>query len=1428
MSTPSTTPDPTKVIDRLTGSENYAIWRSKIQVMLQYQKAWFIIDKGEEGNSSPPDILSTEKKAAWSDAYALSAYTIYMSLGQEPTLQVLDFSHDPVKMWRVLEETYHPKNAGALYSGLSALQSLVKDEDESLESLISRFRALKSEVKKLISEDAKGKDVVDDIAIICLLHALPQNYESIRQSLFSLPKLSEQHVEEVLRRQSLNEQQQKAIALATVSRKPPAASRSDSAASAPKPDSSSNLRCLLHSNSTNHSTEDCKVLRAIISKDKETPRKPRGREKGNSAQSSEDTPASPVESAGSASSSLPPGTHADDWCADTAATSHMTFRRDWISDLKPCSVSIELADHTQIYAKGVGSIRLIPSGCASGKPITLTNVLYVPDLQINLLSVLHLTQKKEYTVTIDSSAMNFYMHGLLQFRALVKGNLAYIDGRTQPAEFAHVTSLSPPSQEIWHSRLCHVNYRYLHELYQKGLVSGLTMSSSSPEPRICEPCIMGKQHRDPFPHQATHRATQLLELIHSDLHGPLPVQSHSGYRYWVSFIDDYSRYTTVYLLKNKSDTAYAFKQFKAYAENQTGRSIKVLRDDKGGEYSSKEFAKYLALAGIDRQRTAPGTPQQNGVAERFNRTAQERVTSMLTESEFSPGFWAEALTTYIHVHNMCPTSAVKGSTPYELWHKRKPDVSHLRIFGCTAYVLIQDHKRKSLQPHSIKCKFLGYEPGIKAWRFWDSKGRKVMVSRDVKFVEIPVSKPDMSHGICKSYDKLYTDGICKSYAKPTSATGNTPSDFYVPPLPAPLEPAARDEEHIPEPENQHEPARPDEQPARNEPVAQNAPAAPRTPPPARRSARPRTAPVDYWRVPDAQRFRDTPRPERVQEAPQHPAPDLPRERSESPDPLLIGPEAAHSIVHREPVSYKHAMKGSDAALWQAACLQEYNSLLENGTWELVDLPPGRKAIGHKWVFKIKLHADGTIDRYKARLTAQGFSQKADIDYHELFAPVAKFSSIRVVLSIATILDWEIDQIDFETAFLNGDIEEEIYMTQPEGFHHGDSNKVCKLKRSLYGLKQSSRCWNEKLHAAMLDLGFKRIYSDYAIYIYNSPDKHMHIPIYVDDGIMACNSRQYLDHVKSELSKRFKLKDLGPIHHILGLEITRDRSKRQLFLSQSYYLQTVLERFNMQDCNPCSTPLPPAPLLHSMSPKTEQEKEEMRKVPYINVVGSLMYLAVATRPDIAHAVGVISQFNANPGSAHWSAAKRILRYLKGTPKYALRLGLTTPQTTPQIGIKAYSDADWAGDRDTRKSTSAYAMFLGDGLVSWSSKRQPVVALSTTEAEYISAVHAGQEIIWLRNILGELGFPQVQSTPLFIDNQSAIATSKNPENHSRIKHMDIRLFWLRDQISKNVIEPSYKHTTEMVADILTKSLGSIAHNRCIKGLGLVDLGQSALSD
>ena len=523
-----------------------------------------------------------------------------------------------------------------------------------------------------------------------------------------------------------------------------------------------------------------------------------------------------------------------------------------------------------------------------------------------------------------------------------------------------------------------------------------------------------------------------------------------------------------------------------------------------------------------------------------------------------------------------------------------------------------------------------------------------------------------------------------------------------------------------------------------------------------------------------------------------------RSTRERREPEYYGEWVNVAALSEEPKTVKEAKSSPKSEEWTEAMESEINSLNKNQVWELVRLPEGKKTIGCKWIFKTKVDGDGNIERYKARLVAQGFTQRYGIDYDQTFSPVVSFESIRSIIAIAAKNNLKLHQMDVKTAFLNGELNEEIYINQPEGFVvKGLEDHVCKLKRSIYGLKQSARCWNVELDSKLKDMGFKQCKSDPCIYIKEAKEGYCVIAVYVDDLIVGGESEKNIACTKKKISEKFEVTDMGALHYFLGVKVYQNPKTNEIWIGQPNFTKELLQKLQMSECKQVDTPIDPSIKLM----KRTEEEEEFDKVKYQSAVGSLLYLSTRTRPDIAFAVGNTARYCAQPSPSHWSAVKRILRYLKGTTNLGL---LYKPEDVSDL--VGYSDADWAGDTNDRKSTSGYVYMMSGSAISWRSKKQSCVALSTAEAEYIALSSATQEAMWLRQLLSSMLKEYKLSVPttVYEDNQSAICMSKNNQSHGRAKHIDIKYHFVREQVERQTIKIDYCKSEEMTADILTKGL------------------------
>ena len=488
--------------------------------------------------------------------------------------------------------------------------------------------------------------------------------------------------------------------------------------------------------------------------------------------------------------------------------------------------------------------------------------------------------------------------------------------------------------------------------------------------------------------------------------------------------------------------------------------------------------------------------------------------------------------------------------------------------------------------------------------------------------------------------------------------------------------------------------------------------------------------------------------------------------------------------------------------------EEMVSLREKNTWELVPKPAGVKILDSKWVYKLKFNPAGEIDRFKARLVVRGFQQQFQVDFFETFSTVSRYESIRLILAMAQAQNLKIEQFDVRTAFLNGELEEDLYMAQPLGFSNGNPNEVCHLLRPLYGLKQAPKNWRNRIEAFLATCGLFPFNSDSCVFSGTISKANVILILYVDDGLILSDKSAAIKEILYKLQAEFETTAKHP-ETFVGIEIKR--TEECMYLSQIQYTTAILEKFGMIECRSASVPMQPnTQLLVGGDPDP--------RIPYRELIGALLFLARVTRPDICYAVTKLAQFNQCHSQEHWKAAKVILRYLATTPN----LGLSYP-TQNAMTLSIYTDSDYAGDHNDRKSTSGFAAFLGQSLISWCSQKQEVISLSSTESEYIALGFGAREGVWLRALLTEMKYPQ-DTTPVFVDNTSAIRLVENPEFHKRTKHIDVKYHYVRELNESGQINTQYVSTQDQLADIFTKPLGKNKFEENRSRLGIVNINQS----
>jgi hypothetical protein len=780
--------------------------------------------------------------------------------------------------------------------------------------------------------------------------------------------------------------------------------------------------------------------------------------------------------------------------------------------------------------------------------------------------------------------------------------------------------------------------------------------------------------------------------------------------------------------------------------NLFNRHVCNLRSDGGGEFVNKAMSDYCMKHGIHQQRTVPHTPEQNGRAERPNRTILESALSQLIHARLPKTFIGWAVLNAVYTKNRSPHAALHKKTPYEAWTGVKPDLRNLRVFGTRCYVHVPKATRTKLDPKAKEMIFVGYSESQKGWKLYDPETKREIVSCHVVFgSEFFSPNPDTVEIIQEHIQEF------------------TFNDYEANVIPA-AEDAGVDEPGAAEAEV-----------------------------------------VDAG-VADANQPDD--------------AFDDPWSGS---DDELISYFTKQVVPMQDAPTYEEAMAGPHRKEFEAAIAREYDNMRRHEVFKPCLLPPGAKLLDTKLVLKIKEAKDAnTPPKFKARLCGKGFRQVEGLDYGETFAPVASFDSIRALLSICANLDYELDTVDVVAAFLNAPLQEEIYIRPPDGYPMKNKEKkfVLRLYKTLYGLKQAPYEWNRELDKLLLKLGFKATKSDPCMYVGNYKAQKCYILVYVDDMLLATKDRKIMANLKAAIKAEYDITDNGPIEFYLNMHFERNRQKRTIYIHQQTKIQRLLDEMGMEKYPRHNTPADSNLGLTSLhSPQNTTEQNEMKDVPFKAVLGKALYLAISCRPDIATAVSIVARFSHNPGEEHWLALLRILGYLGKSQGYKLQLGGSTGS---EMELFAYADADWGGETESRKSRTGYVICINKSPIIWKSKLQTCVAQSSTEAEFVAIAHCSQSIMWLQTFMGELGLPTQRPCMVYEDNQSCIRIINNPKHHHGIKHVDIKLKFIRDEhLRGEHITIQKISTVNQVADILTKNLPQMPFSKHRASIGLVCL-------
>ena len=1055
--------------------------------------------------------------------------------------------------------------------------------------------------------------------------------------------------------------------------------------------------------------------------------------------------------------------HMTSWVIDSGASSHMTSFPSVLTSYRP-----ETSIPDVRIADGRSCPVLVSGQSRATSSLPLQHVLYIPRFPANLLSINAITKALHCGVF-------FFPHHYV-FQDLDTGRrigLGRENGRgiyelvaDSPytglqALFALSTSSSSLHDSLlWHCCLGHPSFVKLKET-----LPWLHLSEFH-----CESCELGKHHRSSYPSRTGPPTHRPFDLVHCDVWGSAPHTSPTGGKYYMVFVDDYTRASWTYILKSRKEVLSRVQHFLLEIITQYETMVKILRTDNALEFTQKAIEELCLAHGIVHQTTCPYTSQQNGVAERKHRHLLDMVRTLLLDMRVPQYLWCEAVLIATYLVNRLPSAALGGAIPLQRLTPAA-DLFSLppRVFSCTAFV--QDHTPglSKLAPRAQKGVFVGYSRTQKGYRVYFPDWRQYVTSADVTFHE------DVPYFTSTQSGK---DLSSPSLLPSVSATTVTDLPMTVPIPLLEVSPSSASLPSDPSSESK----------SLSSPLSTvPAPLSPPPPPP---------PPVSDLDLPIALR-------KGTRQYTQYPI-------AHHVSPARLSPSyqslALAVLTESIPKSYIEALQ---VPAWKAAMDVEYAAFIQRETWTLVPRPIDANVVSCKWVYSLKYNPDGSIARYKARLVARGFSQAYGLDYHETFSPVARFSSIRVLFSIALDQSWLLHQLDVSNAFLYGDLDEQVFMEQSPGYvAQVESSEVCLLKKAIYGLKQSPRAWFHKFSQLLFSYGFVSIVSDPTVMRKCTPHGCVILAVYVDDIIITGSDDAEVAATKAYLAQHFVTRDLSTPRYFLGLEIAY--RQRQMSICQRKYVLDLLEETGTLGCKPASSPMEQNVDWWDNATALLEDAGIYRRL-----VGKLIFLTV-TRPDISYAVSILSQFMQAPRTIHLEGVYRLLAYLKRAPGKGLLY-----RRQGHLHIEAYSDSGFAGDKEDRKSHGGYATYVGGNLVTWRSQKQSIVSRSSAEAEYRAMADTTAEMLWLRSLLTELGFPPEGPMQMYCDNMAAIFIASNATFHMRTKHIEIDCQYIRQYVVNGTICTPHVASSHQLADIFTKALPGPAYETIGSKLGMFDL-------
>lgn len=1280
---------------------NYPEWANEAETYLTVMDLFEIVD----GTIPCPDTTTgtsvSNDRGLWRKA-SMKAKLFMMFNCEEGPKSTINLCTTAKEAWESLRSSYEGKTRTNLHFLLTAITNLKYDDrNTNIDSHITEFEKRWSRLSATTksSTDTKSAAGVLHLVTNCetlkanlLLGTLPSFYSNIVDNITTKSDIS--YADTTVRLRELVPRKKPRKSESTDESPTPAAFASNTTSSSTNPWNNGKVCTYCKNNKgwsgRGHTESEC-------------------RNKKRDEQISRQQAHTAEEYVFMSQSHPQPEQH-NKWSYDTEASTHMTPFKSLLTDTVECQVPVRTASGwTTSYLKGTARLE------QNGQTILLADTLYIPALPKNLLSGQRFRQKGAYTYLDNNPRIE--KDGITILRLHEQNGKFTIDS-SQTTEESNFAGSSPD----WHERYGHLPYpSFIHVKEAPPALHGYNGQ--------CDACQQGKSVKAASPQQNTIRTSRPLELVHSDLCGPMKTRTPSQHIYLITLVDDFSRLTLVRTIAAKSDTANELLSMIAALETSAGAKVKSLKTDNGGEYRSDHLMHELKMKGIEIKQTVPYHSQTNPVAERTNRTLVTMGRTALLHSKLPRSLWGEAVQHCAYTKNRTPHRAHNGRSPLEIFQADADIVaerSNFRAFGEKVWVH-QLEQTDKLAPRAKKGVIVGYTTSHKTFRVW-TEDNKIVVTKS------PRHRSDET----------------------------TPYDPLILPVFGRNNPFINDKQTT------------DKLPLSTTKTEHN-------------KSNPRSIPDEWWRstaassAPDrAQNMIESSMQEESQEIPtivgSFPESQPRRSERHKKSPERYGYETAN-VVEASP-SLEQALKGPNADEWRKAMEEEKTQMRKYAVYEEVDdVPPGKRVVDTKWVLKEKRDEHGNLIRRKARLTGRGFMQTAGIDFDETFAPIARPETWRTLIVLALRDSWHIIQMDVVAAFLNADLKHEMYVKD----NRVTGTKAWRLCKALYGLKQSAHEWNNEMTGILGQAGLYPLSTDPSCY----RGEGIRIASHVDDFLVTVQHERLADELVQVMQTSIGVEVKGIPKKFLGM--TCEWSKDAVTLNQQHAIENLCKLHSIQ--YGASTPTRSDV---DLGPVTERDELADPKK-YQQLIGSLLYIAQMTRPDILFLVSALARRNTKAAIRHWEAAQRVLRYLYQTKRlgHTLRAG---------SDVTVWVDASYGGENG--RSQSGSVTCVGNTAISWSSRKQDVVALSATEAEYIAITSGAQDAVWIKRLLSELG---EQITPkILTDNMGAKHLTTNSTFHRRTKHIEIRYHFIRQQLSQGELTIDWVSGKTNRADLLTKPI------------------------